>query len=269
VIAVALAWCIGIVSPASAQELTLARMNHAAWTAQDGAPQGIQTLAQAPDGTLWIGAIGGLFHFDGRTFTAFQSPAGQPEMPAEVVHSVLVTRDGTVWAGYYRSGVVRIARGRVTRFDAVDGRQVRLVLGLREARDGSVWAYADRRLLMRFAPWDGAWHSEATPPEAANADIDGLYLDASDVLWLAQNGHLFKRPLPGKTYRRTEVEVNQVLASPRRPPATCGWWTSTGARRIARAYSDSTGRADRSSRSRSATRRGPSSIPRTVRSSSR
>jgi ligand-binding sensor domain-containing protein len=210
-VAAALVLCLGLAGPARAQELTLGRMNHAAWTAADGAPQGIQALAQAPDGTLWIGAIGGLFHFDGRTFTAFQSPAGQPEMPAEVAHSVLVTRDGTVWAGYYRSGVVRIARGRVTRFDAVDGRQVRLVLGLREARDGSVWAYANRRSLMRFTPWDGAWQLETTPPEAASADIDGLYLDASDVLWLVQHGHVFRRQLPGKAYTRTEVEADQVF----------------------------------------------------------
>jgi ligand-binding sensor domain-containing protein len=133
-------------------------MSHASWTASDGAPQGIQALAQAPDGTLWIGAIGGLYHFDGRTFTSVQSSVGQPEMPAEPVWSVLVTRDGTVWAGFYRSGVVRIARGRVSRFDMVAGRQVRTVQDLREARDGSVWAYGDGQVLMRFSRGDTAWH---------------------------------------------------------------------------------------------------------------
>jgi hypothetical protein len=35
-------------------------MSLATWTARNGAPQGVTVLAQAPDGTLWIGAMGRL-----------------------------------------------------------------------------------------------------------------------------------------------------------------------------------------------------------------
>jgi signal transduction histidine kinase/ligand-binding sensor domain-containing protein len=212
-------------------------MSHASWTASDGAPQGVQALALAPDGTLWIGAIGGLYHFDGRTFTSVQSSVGQPEMPAEPVWSVLVTRDGTVWAGFYRSGVVRIARGRVSRFDMVAGRQVRTVQDLREARDGSVWAYGDGQVLMRFSRGDTAWHQEAKPPDAAGwvdraypkGLINGLYIDASDVLWLSQNGRLFRRQLPGDTYTLSGVKAGVTHAFSETP--TGDVWMSDHDRR--------------------------------------
>jgi ligand-binding sensor domain-containing protein len=209
--ATVLAACIGLAGPAGAQELTLARMNHASWDAQDGAPQGVTALAQAADGTLWIGSEGGLYHFDGRTFTAFQSPPGQPETPAERVLSLLVTRDGTLWVGFRRSALVRIARGHVTRFDSADGRAVRAVEHLREARDGSVWAAADDAVLIRFARGDTAWRQEATPPEAATDPIGGLYIDASDVLWLAQDGRMFRRQLPEATYTLAEVQADVVF----------------------------------------------------------
>ena len=207
--AAALAGCVGLAGPARAQAPALARMNHASWTARDGAPQGITRLAQAPDGTLWIGTQGGLYRFDGRTFTPFQSPPGEPETPADRVQELLVTRDGTVWAGYYRSGLARIARGRVTRFEKAAGWPVRMVTALRETRDGSVWAACDGFFLMRLARGDTAWQAEAKP---ADELITGLYIDSYDVLWLAQKGRMFRRQLPGNTYTLADVRADAVFA---------------------------------------------------------
>ena len=209
VFAMALTLCTGLARSALAQEPALARMNHAAWTARDGAPQGVTKLAQAPDGTLWIGTQGGLYRFDGRTFTPFQSPLGEPETPADRVQSLLVARDGTVWAGFYRSGIARIARGHVTRFDRVAGRPVRTVEGISEARDGSVWAFGDGMVLMRFPRGDTAWRQEAKP---ADEGITGLYIDSYDVLWLALRGRMFRRQLPGNTYTLARVRADAVLA---------------------------------------------------------
>src|ERR1700742_1697164 len=53
------------VPPARAQELTLKQMDHTAWTAKDGAPMGVNSIAEAGNGTLWLATRGGLFNFDG------------------------------------------------------------------------------------------------------------------------------------------------------------------------------------------------------------
>ena len=86
----------------------LAQMDHTMWTARDGAPQTIEALAQAADGTLWIGSERGLVSFDGRTFRQFESPAGEParvvalpgavNLTAGPAGAFFVTTDTAVWA---------------------------------------------------------------------------------------------------------------------------------------------------------------------------
>jgi hypothetical protein len=40
-------------------------MHYTLWSEKDGAPSQISALAQAEDGSLWIGSAAGLFRFDG------------------------------------------------------------------------------------------------------------------------------------------------------------------------------------------------------------
>ena len=65
-----------------AQELTLKQMDHTAWTARDGAPMGVNSIAEAHDGTLWLATRGGLFNFDGLHF----SPSFRPRGATFTVH---------------------------------------------------------------------------------------------------------------------------------------------------------------------------------------
>jgi signal transduction histidine kinase len=217
-------------------------MDHASWTARDGAPRGIMHVAQAPDGTLWLGAAGGLFTFDGHTFEAFQPPAGEPELPPETVRSLLVTRDGALWVGYLQSGVARIAKGRVTHFRTTSTIPFSAIDQLREAQDGSVWGIANLMALVRFGRGDSVWRVEAPPPEVANTRIGGVYVDASNVLWLAQGGRLFRRPLPGTTYTATDVRVDGVSAFAETPGGDI-WMLDYDVRRFVR-----TQRVDRGGR---------------------
>jgi hypothetical protein len=71
----------------------VAELDHATWTIRDGAPTGINALAQSADGVLWIGATTGLYQFDGARFEAFEPPAGQT-MPSLSVSALLTLPDG-------------------------------------------------------------------------------------------------------------------------------------------------------------------------------
>src|SRR5580692_6023639 len=53
----------------------LAHLRHTAWTFKDGAPAEIYSLAQTPDGFLWLGTASGLFRFDGIRFQQYQPPS--------------------------------------------------------------------------------------------------------------------------------------------------------------------------------------------------
>jgi len=57
---------------ADAGDRTVTQFQHTAWTAKDGAPTTIVSIAQTADGYLWLGTLSGLFRFDGVRFEQYQ-----------------------------------------------------------------------------------------------------------------------------------------------------------------------------------------------------
>src|SRR5260370_41856882 len=72
---------------------------HTAWTIRDGALKSIvTTIAQTPDGYLWLGTELGIIRFDGVRFVPWEPPVGE-HLPNTYITSLLVTRDGRLWIG--------------------------------------------------------------------------------------------------------------------------------------------------------------------------
>jgi signal transduction histidine kinase/ligand-binding sensor domain-containing protein len=189
-----------------AQGQALREMSRATWTAGDGAPQAISHLAQDPDGSLWVGSESGLFNFDGQTFRPFESPPGEPTLPAAAVNSLLITKAGTIWIAFNRIGLARVAAGRVTLYDTADAKPIGTVEQLREATDGSIWAIDSRRRLIRFGT-DGPWGTEPAPTSGL---LSAIFVDSSNTLWVAQEGFLYRRPLAQASYLRTQIPADVV-----------------------------------------------------------
>src|SRR5262245_46725819 len=64
-------------SPAATPTLDVSQLAHASWTLGDGFAKGaIHSIAQTPDGYLWLGTEFGLLRFDGVTVTA--GPSDHP-----------------------------------------------------------------------------------------------------------------------------------------------------------------------------------------------
>ncbi len=79
--------------------LDISQYAHTSWKVRDGFAQGfIGSIAQTPDGYLWLGTEFGLLRFDGVRAIPWQPPAGQ-RLPAERVISLLTAQDGTLWIG--------------------------------------------------------------------------------------------------------------------------------------------------------------------------
>ena len=87
--------------------LDVSQYAHTAWTIREGFFKGnIYSMAQTPDGYLWLGTEFGLLRFDGIRSIPWQPPAGQ-HLPDNGITSLLVTRDGTLWIGTY-AGLVNL-----------------------------------------------------------------------------------------------------------------------------------------------------------------
>src|SRR5215831_14422043 len=79
--------------------LDLSQYAHTAWKVRDGFVKGaISSIAQTPDGYLWLGTEFGLLRFDGVRPVPWQVPAGQA-LPSTRIFSLLAARDGTLWIG--------------------------------------------------------------------------------------------------------------------------------------------------------------------------
>ena len=91
---------------ASDAPLAMSQYAHTAWKVRDGFAKGfIYSIAQTPDGYIWLGTEFGLLRFDAVTAVPWQPPDGQ-QLPARDIPVLLVTRDGSVMPSpdYRRDG---------------------------------------------------------------------------------------------------------------------------------------------------------------------
>jgi len=129
-----LAWCPSAfaLNPA----LDVNQYAHTSWQMRDGFPKGqITSIAQTPDGYLWLGTEFGLIRFDGIKNVVWTPPANQ-QLPSNFIFSLLVARDGTLWIGTEK-GLASWKGGKLTQYAELAGQYIFKIL---EDREGSVWA---------------------------------------------------------------------------------------------------------------------------------
>lgn len=70
------------------------------WDTDSGLPHStVTSVAQTPDGYIWIGTLlGGLARFDGSRFVSFH-PGNTPELRSIEIFKLLVDSEGTLWIG--------------------------------------------------------------------------------------------------------------------------------------------------------------------------
>jgi ligand-binding sensor domain-containing protein len=87
--------------------LDISQYAHTSWKVRDGFTKGVITsLAQTPDGYVWLGTESGLLRFDGVRPVQWQPPAGQ-QLPGSLITFLLAAHDGTLWIGTANSEQIR------------------------------------------------------------------------------------------------------------------------------------------------------------------
>src|ERR1700758_1115597 len=100
--------------------LDISQYAHTAWKIRDGFAKGaIFSIAQTPDGYLWLGTELGLRRFDGVHAVPWQPPGGE-KLPDNFISGLLVARDGTLWIGTLK-GLASYKYGKFKRFQEVAG----------------------------------------------------------------------------------------------------------------------------------------------------
>lgn len=187
--------------------LDIGQYGHDAWTVRSGFIKGnIYTLAQTPDGYLWLGTEFGLFRFDGVRSAAWQPPAGQL---LSSVFRLLATRDGSLWIGGF-DGLWTWSAGKLTRRPEL---RAQVVGSLIEDREGTVWA--------------GSWKGGPPPGRLCairdgaaqcygedgvfGAAVSSLYEDSSGTLWAGTQAGLWRwKPGTPTRYAIPSVELSAL-----------------------------------------------------------
>jgi signal transduction histidine kinase len=202
-ILIRLAFCLSLALPLCAQDQTISQMVHTSWTGRDGAPQGIQALAQTPDGILWINAYAGIFTFDGVKFESFHQKPGSPRLPT--FGTLLASRTGSLWVFPMHGPVLRIHQGDVQSYGHVQGEDLVSLGYPQEDSRGTLWAVLNERHLAKLGS-DEIWQQQQDPIKSPG-DISQLFIDSSDTQWVIQNEELYRRSKDESAFTATGVHV--------------------------------------------------------------
>ena len=177
-----------IALPAAAQEWILepSQYRRAVLTEEDGLPStSVLSLAQTPDGFLWIGSEEGLVRYDGRAFVVF-SPANTPALAHGRIDRLLTAEDGSLLVltalglAVYRDGAIAAVDD-----PRVQGQAVRLL----RLPDGSA-AVGSPRGLFRYVA--GRLEAVDAIGDIAGSDIGRVSNDHHGTTWLISRGRLLR-----------------------------------------------------------------------------
>ncbi|TFW31296.1 ligand-binding sensor domain-containing protein, partial [Duganella callida] len=192
---------LALVSPAWALDsrTALADYHHDIWSARDGAPGEVTSMAQSADGWLWLGSTVGLYRFDGVRFRRFEPLPGETA-PARPVTALTALRDGDLLIGYHYGGLSRLHQGHLIHYPGtVDAQPVGAVLSATVDTGGVLWAATGSGLLrLEQGRWRNAGKALGLPP----GRLSNLVLDQYGQLWMAAGDQLLVLT-PGAARLRT------------------------------------------------------------------
>ena len=202
--------------------LDISQYAHTAWKVREGFTKGtIASIAQTPDGYLWLGTEFGLLRFDGVRNVPWQPPPDQ-HLASSDIASLLAAGDGTLWIGTYK-GLASWKSGKLTQYPELAGRIVYVLL---EDREGAVWAgglgfFPPGRLCaiqngnVRCYGEDGS----------LGYGVFGLYEDSEGSLWAGVEDGLWRwKPGPPEFYPLPgEPDGIQALGEDAEGALLVGW----------------------------------------------
>ena len=205
VILLACCRCVFALDPS----LDISQYAHTAWTIREGVFRGnIYSIAQTPDGYLWLGTEFGLLRFDGNRSIPWQPPAGQ-HLPGSAITRLLAARDGTLWIGT-DAGLVSWNGVKLTGYPELD---TQLVATLLQDHEGTVWAGALGAPTGRLCAIRSGGMQCYGQDGTLGRTVLSLYEDSTGNLWAGTQSGLWRwRPGLPTHYAVPGTELNDLNA---------------------------------------------------------
>jgi ligand-binding sensor domain-containing protein/signal transduction histidine kinase len=151
------------------------------WDTDRGLPSSLVTsLAQTPEGYLWVATQNGLLRFDGLRFVAFD-PDNTPQLPHARVEHLFVDAAGTLWINTYDGSITSWRAGVFRReWSGTGPRRFEAFLAVSNAQE-IVFVLDTGAVIRRAATATAGWQV-LQPPDT---DLVPLFArDAEGALWI-------------------------------------------------------------------------------------
>ena len=189
--------------------LDINQYGHKAWTIREGFFKGIiSSIAQTPDGYLWLGTDFGLLRFDGVRPVEW-TPPGRLGLPSSRIQSLLTGRDGTLWIGTH-AGLASWNGAKLIRYPELEQRSVLPVL---EDHEGTIWVG-----VLGLGAAGGLCEIHGSNTKCYGQDgslgpgVLSLYEDRTGNLWAGAASGLWQwKPGAPKRYAMPDSNVRSLL----------------------------------------------------------
>ena len=153
------------------------------WNPYHGLPQSrVLSIAQTPDGYLWVGTkLGWLARFDGIRFAAF-GPENTSALGSPEIHQLLVDDQGVLWVADIDGRLVKYSDGKfVNKADIKPGPQKRVVKWI--GRQGNEGLFMTATGLLARVADKVVYENEDPRKPRQSPVIDQFCQDGEGVLW--------------------------------------------------------------------------------------
>src|SRR5260370_20107528 len=106
----------------------------------------MRSIAQPPDGYLWVGPSSGLARFDGVRFVVY-ARFNTPSMTDDNIRAFAVAADGSLWVATDGGGLMHYRNGRFQPYGPTQGLLNEFVGAVLVPRNLDVWAGTNRGLF--------------------------------------------------------------------------------------------------------------------------
>ena len=139
------------------------------WDTEDGLPSStVTSMAQTPDGYLWIGTYNGLSRFDGARFVTFD-PVSEPALSQARVQGLYLDPSGTLWINTFRGGLTSYRHG-VFHQELADLPAFDIHTSLVTTNHGLTFVTQFGEVFVRDELTEGHWFNYS-PPDGNGPDL--------------------------------------------------------------------------------------------------
>jgi signal transduction histidine kinase len=193
------AFSLGLLLCAASSAIPLDRkifqLQHQTWTAKDGVPSSISTIAQTDDGYLWLGTSAGLYRFDGAHFELYEPRKGN--IPQGSVYFVKAQPGVGLWIGWGLGGISLIRDGVITNYGVDAGVPEGSWWGFDFDPQGGVWAAGIRGLLH----FDGSkWQQLGKQDGFTARKASAIFVDRQGTVGAFSDEGLFLKAAGSKVF---------------------------------------------------------------------